>query len=44
MNYTLEKFLGDWRGALHEDDGPTGREQVRLSVKKALKDKTFISK
>tara|TARA_B100000686_G_scaffold224912_1_gene232066 strand:+ start:264 stop:767 length:504 start_codon:yes stop_codon:yes gene_type:complete len=44
MNYTLEKFISDCRAALHGDDGRAGREKVRLSVKKALKDKTFIAK
>ena len=29
---------------MHGDDGPAGREQVRLSVKKALNDKLFIAK
>ncbi len=44
MKYTLQNFISDCRAALHRDEGPVGLEQVRLCVKKALNDKTFIFK
>jgi len=43
MSYTLDEFANDCRAALNEDDGPSGRQNVRECVERALKDEAFVA-
>jgi hypothetical protein len=43
MAYTLEQLSADCSAALHEDQGPAGREKVRDFIAKACVDKDFVA-
>ena len=43
MTYTLDQFAADCRIALQVDDGPSGREQGRQCVEKAIKEGGFVA-
>jgi predicted metal-dependent enzyme (double-stranded beta helix superfamily) len=44
MDYELDQFISDCRGALKRDPGPTGREEVRANLERLLQNKAFIEK
>jgi hypothetical protein len=43
VSYTLDQFAADCRAALEADAGAEGRENVRRSVERALKDADFVA-
>ena len=43
MVYTLKKFIADCRAALSDNSDSRGREQVRASLCKLLKEDTFVN-
>lgn len=43
MSYTLDQFAADCRQSLKNDSGPTGLEEVRQHVEKALKDEAMVA-
>ena len=42
MTYTLDAFVKDAQAALKANNGPAGREQVRVLLEKLLTNKTFV--
>lgn len=42
MTYTLDAFIHDARAALTNDQGPAGREKVRVLLEKLLANTTFV--
>ena len=43
MSYTLDQLAADCHAAIAENNGPAGREKVRLNIEKALKDSDFVA-
>ena len=42
MAYTLDVFIKDAKSALQTNDGPAGRERVRLLLEKLLANPSFV--
>jgi len=42
MSYDLEDFVSDCRAILSRDPGPTGREEIRLSLERLLANPDFV--
>src|ERR1700741_642545 len=42
MNYTLEGFIKDARSALEDNEGPAGREKVRVLLERLLTNRSFV--
>lgn len=44
MSETLERFAADCREILAADQGPQGRDKVRLRLEQALRDRDFVAR
>ena len=44
MAYDLDQFIADCRAALKHDSGPAGREIVRQSLERLLREREFIAR
>src|SRR4029450_1032765 len=42
MTYTLDAFVKDAKSALKDNEGPAGREKVRVLLEEILTDKAFV--
>ena len=42
MTYTLDAFIKDAKSALADNEGPAGREKVRMLLEKLLGNKSFV--
>ena len=42
MTYTLDAFIKDAKSALEGNEGPAGREKVRVLLEKLLGNKSFV--
>jgi hypothetical protein len=42
MTYTLDAFIKDAKLALKDNEGPAGREKVRVLLEKLLTNKSFV--
>jgi hypothetical protein len=42
MTYTLDAFITDAKSALKDNEGPAGREKVRVLLEKLLGNKSFV--
>ena len=42
MTYTLDAFIKDAKSALKDNEGPAGREKVRVLLENLLTNKSFV--